>query len=285
MNSPDSSAMTDTWGGPPQAGQAAPLHSSRDGVAIAALPASRTGPPATRTQNPSTGSRPGRVLQPRLHQRFPLRHRPPRSGPCRRPPTAPAARCRAPATANGISAAIGATAAARSSRGNRSAARRSSAPAADGAGGRHHRRCRRPDWPGTAAPTPAAPAARPPRHRLRGPPGVAPPAPGGRRSRPDRPGGRDPKVTGRAESVHVTGGAGLTPVLHPEPGRVVEGRPGPGDPAGRHGRQGPREHHGRHVDVDHEAADHEQEGGVVHEAGDLAASRGPAARGTTAADR
>src|SRR5256885_3664738 len=58
MNSPDSSAMTDAWAGPPQAGQAAPVHSSLDGVAIAARAPSRMGPPATRTQNPSTGSGP-----------------------------------------------------------------------------------------------------------------------------------------------------------------------------------------------------------------------------------
>src|SRR5437660_3285729 len=58
MNSPDSSAMTDTWASPPQAGQAAPAHSSRVGVAMAARAASRTGPAATRAQNPSTASGP-----------------------------------------------------------------------------------------------------------------------------------------------------------------------------------------------------------------------------------
>src|SRR5882724_1675280 len=58
MNSPDSSAMTDSWARPPQAGQAAPLQSSRPGVATAARAASRTGPAATRAQNPSTASGP-----------------------------------------------------------------------------------------------------------------------------------------------------------------------------------------------------------------------------------
>src|SRR2546423_397605 len=56
MNSPDSSAMTEAWARPPQAGQAEPVQSSRPGVGSAARAASRIGPAATRTQKPRTGS-------------------------------------------------------------------------------------------------------------------------------------------------------------------------------------------------------------------------------------
>ena len=54
MNSPLSSAITDTCAGPPQTGQAAPLQSSATAAARAAR--SRTGPAAAWSQNPSRAS-------------------------------------------------------------------------------------------------------------------------------------------------------------------------------------------------------------------------------------
>ena len=294
MNSPDSSAMTDTWGRPPQAGQAAPLHSSRPGVATAARAVSRIGAAATRTQNPSTGFRPGHVVQPGLDQGLPLRARSRRPAPGRRPSAAPATRCparRAPvraATANGSSAATGPTAAAEIE--EREAPGRHPQLGAGGrrAGGRHHRRHGDPPGLEPQHRLPAGPAARPRRPRPRGGQELLDPGEAGGEVARTAPAAEGSEVTGRADGLRrdVNGRAGLPAVLDPEPGRVVPRGPGPGDPAGRHGRQRPREHHGRHVHVDDEAADHEQEGGVVQEPGDvLPSAAARAARGTTAGGR
>src|SRR5256885_16780079 len=57
MNSPDSSAMTEAWPGPPQAGKAAPVHSHLKGVAMAAQSPPGTSPPSTLATNPDTVQR------------------------------------------------------------------------------------------------------------------------------------------------------------------------------------------------------------------------------------
>src|SRR5207237_9443626 len=109
-------------------------------------------------------------------------------------------------------------------------------------------------------------------------PAAPPPRPGAASSRSTRasrtaksPGwprrAADPNVTGRRRPGAASPvGAGPT-VLHPEPGRVVPGGPGPADPAGGHGLQGPRDHHRRPAHADDEPAHQEQERAVAEEPG------------------
>ena len=223
MNSPDSSAMTDSWAGPPQAGQAEPAQSSRPRVGTAARAASRTGPAATRTQKPRTGSGPDgssshastrawRASAPASVRAAPAA----RSGSGRAvpvatrawggsapldPPGAPPRATSVPVTAStarGNSAATGVMAAARSRRGNRPVALRSSWPAAAA----------------SAAVTTAGPAARPAWKRRTAARRAAK-SPGPPRRAPD------PNVTGRCRRC---GG--------PPPGTSGGGarRPRPGSP-------------------------------------------------------
>jgi putative phosphoribosyl transferase len=62
MNSPVSSAMTETRGQPPHAGQAGPVHSERSGSVTAAAADSRIGPAATPTQKALRGSSAERIV-------------------------------------------------------------------------------------------------------------------------------------------------------------------------------------------------------------------------------